>query len=52
MSRLEILMKAYVEITTLWGKASVGDNASRMWESCRFLEKLIKKEMKRHEPFE
>jgi hypothetical protein len=43
--KLELLLKAYVELTLLWSKMPPGDNATRVWESTRFLEKLIRKEV-------
>ena len=42
---LEVLLKAYVELTLLWSKMPVGETSSRVWESIRFLEKLIRKEI-------
>lgn len=44
-TRLEALLKAYVELSILWSKASSGETHSRFWASCRFLEMMIKKEV-------
>lgn len=47
MSNLEVLVKAYVELSILWSKQHTPESHSRFWESCRFLEKQIRKEMDR-----
>jgi hypothetical protein len=44
-TRLELLLKAYVELTMLWSKMNGGETASRVWASVGFLEKLIRKEL-------
>ena len=42
---LELLLKAYVELTFRWSEMPVGETASRVWKSLEFLEKLIRKEV-------
>lgn len=48
MNSLEVLVKAYVELTVVWARTPVGDNAMRIWKSCDFLAKLIKKELEKN----
>lgn len=45
--KLELLLKAYLELIQMWGKAQVGETSSRIWAASRFLEKLIKEEFKK-----
>lgn len=45
MNTLEILIKAYVELVTIWGRMSAGENCSRVWDATKFLERIIKAEL-------
>jgi len=44
---LEILVKAYVELSVLWSRTTPGENCARLWKSIQFLEKLIRKELEK-----
>lgn len=47
MDRLDMLLRAYIDLSIQWGKMSDSEARSRMWQSCGYLQSLISRELKR-----